>query len=162
MAFPSSSSWRHLKLSLGGRGRASYFQVIEADNIETREIASFVPVKQPMSTFARNLSRRRYIQYFSTSFLFPHFSFYFSFTLFPRNIEFRRGLSSDFARECWRDAVTRSDFITLLHGWKSINRLKLSRDILDWITLGHIGYSISWIFYFLIFFIRYFEKFLDL
>lgn len=119
---------------------------------KTREIASFVPVKQPMSSFARNTYLTGDISNTFLLFLLfsPHF---FIFLFFIYIILFRVTSNFDevFYPLFWRYAPSMAQcnyekrFYTLFHGWKSINRLKLSRDILYWIALRYIRYSISWI-----------------
>lgn len=111
---------------------------------KTREIASFVPVKRPMSSFPRNTYFAADTFSFLFSFLYIKSEFFFSFTLLFH-------VTSNY-NEVFYPILTRREyccsyekrFYTLLYSWKSINRLKLSRDILYWIS-RHIRYTIFWI-----------------
>lgn len=63
---------------------------------KTREIASFVPVKRPMSSFPRNTYFAADTFSFLFSFLYIKSEFFFIYIIFPRNIEFQWSLLSDF------------------------------------------------------------------
>lgn len=150
----SSSSWRLLELSLAGRGRASYFQVIEAetrhDGVDNSELQDErnceLCSRQATNEFFSQeyLLRSRYFS-FLFSFLYIKSEFFFSFTLFFHetsnyNEVFYPILTR---RECCCSYEKR--FYTLLYSWKSINRLKLSRDILYWIASYQIYYFLDFI-----------------
>lgn len=79
---------------------------------KTREIASFVPVKQPMTSFARNIYLERDIS--NNFLLFLPFSplfLFFIYIIFPRNIEFRSGLLSVILRALNVGAVAENQSI---------------------------------------------------
>lgn len=97
---------------------------------KTREIASFVPVKQPMSSFAKNTYLAGDIQYS----IFSYFSFFFLHTFYiififhlhyfiSRNIEFWRGLLSVILTlHAFNGTVQLREAILYIVSWLEINQ----------------------------------------